>query len=597
MAGRGLWGLPTNQFLAHLIYSANLLFMQAVGWDLHAVFPSEFGLQLGSMTSSVGDWLNFTAHPQINSILFWLKIPHLIFDIGVFFVLNKIFSKHKNKLLILASWWLNPVNFYAFYIFSRHDVFTALSLLALLFFTAKNQIMAAILSLYAGIQIRVQPLLLAPVTIVQLWRQKASFIKLMKGLFIALSIISIYLLVIRSLSFNHDLYVNIVGDTTSSSPSAIGVPSRHIRQTFGTTLLGIPVFYSLYALIGVWWLIYSKKLKNTSFIIRFQEIIKISSVVMALYFAINPFSPHYYAWFSIFLSLSIAISPKVLKWYLLGVVGWLGMGLFSQDTTWFNQNLFVPISNAFFRTPSPAMLLQSVLSKYGLKLDLVYFLSRAVFSLGMIGFIWELYQDKVKRIGRILPVFALLCLLFIPKPVKAATIPVYEQPEAVEQVKLIDNPLEQSFISPVSEFGAIEIRLGTDRVPGSASLQFSIKEVTSDDDWHYTAIYDRADLYNGYYYPFGFPVTSNAKGKEFIFRLEQLDEPDLPIIAYINDSGEYSFTVLSNESGQKFAAYLKNELIQKIKAQQSFFIVYASLILLTSVLIVYVSFQKFNQDK
>ncbi len=84
MADRGLWGLPTNQFLAHLVYAFNLLILRLAGWDLTAVFPTEFGLQLGSMTSSVGDWLNFTAQPQINSLLFWLKLPHLFADIAIF---------------------------------------------------------------------------------------------------------------------------------------------------------------------------------------------------------------------------------------------------------------------------------------------------------------------------------------------------------------------------------------------------------------------------------------------------------------------------------------------------------------------------------
>ena len=101
MAVHGFWGLPTNQFLAHLIYSLNLKVMQWVGFDFSQIFLLPFGLNLGSLTASVGDWLRFTALPNINTVLFWLKLPHLLVDTFVFAALAKYFRNHRHSTLIL----------------------------------------------------------------------------------------------------------------------------------------------------------------------------------------------------------------------------------------------------------------------------------------------------------------------------------------------------------------------------------------------------------------------------------------------------------------------------------------------------------------
>src|SRR5690606_11773295 len=142
--------------------------------------------------------------------------------------------------------------------------------------------------------------------------------------------------------------------------SAIGIPSRHAAQVSGTTILGMPVFLVLYAIVGS--IYFFRHQKPSAEMANLWQLNRVLLVVMAIYFAVNPFSPHYFVWLSIFITLAIVFQPKILPWYGLGVLGWAIMGIFGHDVTWFSQNLLVPISTDLFRTPQLPLILQTRLS-------------------------------------------------------------------------------------------------------------------------------------------------------------------------------------------------------------------------------------------
>ncbi len=69
---------------------------------------------------------------QLNFLLLVLKLPYLIFDLGVAALLFKFFKDPKNKFLAFSLWMFNPVNLYATYMMGQFDVIpTFLSILAL----------------------------------------------------------------------------------------------------------------------------------------------------------------------------------------------------------------------------------------------------------------------------------------------------------------------------------------------------------------------------------------------------------------------------------------------------------------------------------
>lgn len=579
MAEHGVWGLGTGQYLSHFIYALNLLVLKLAGWNLEEMFFHDFGLHIGSLTASVGDWLRFNEHPLVNSFIFWLKMPHLLVDVGVFLGLYKIFEKHKSLNLILASWWLNPVNIYAFYVFSRHDVFTAAILLLVIVLVAKNKVFESLLSIFSAIQIRVQPLLLAPVFLVQLFNQSKNHKKFFIEVLKAVVVIGFYLLLLRVLPNSQAVLEELGLSGRAQSPAALGLPARHAGQATGTKILGIPVFLALYAVLGIWWLL-QKKLKKLRESDRLLELIKITTAVMCLYFAINPFSPHYFAWLSIFVSLSLVINQKLLFGYVIAVLGWFGLGVFSTDTTWFSQNLLTPVSLLLFRTPQISQLVATRLSNFGVELIHLRAVSQILLSGGLFWMVWQIYEfnfAKLKSLSnyfkKILPIFiATIILLTNSQQSHAVAVPVLEQKLGSVKTDIATVGASLNFTSPVDEFGSVEVRLGTDRSNKPGTLYFRIKETLPEQEtpWLHHARFKREDLYNGYFFPIGFEPIKDAKGKTFYFELNARSD-DAPIFSYSKKTGELSFTVIADQPMSVFIDKLREELSAKIRAQSSFF--------------------------
>lgn len=165
-------------------------------------------MSVTSTTSSVGDWLSFVDNKQVNSFIFFLKTPHLLADIILFFLLGKVFIKHPKKLLILGLWWFNPVNLHSFYVFSRYDSLTILALLLATMLISKNKIISGLLSLLAAIQLRFQPILYLPIFLISSWK-KIELKNFFKTIVLAGSIFLGVLFLENNLPYNQNLYQQV----------------------------------------------------------------------------------------------------------------------------------------------------------------------------------------------------------------------------------------------------------------------------------------------------------------------------------------------------------------------------------------------------
>lgn len=547
--------------------------MKMLGFDLTSFFNLEFGLHAESMTASVGDWLNFVLHPQINTFLFLIKIPHLLADIAIFVILAWIFAKISMKnskngkntsknsennwqtnkrqaldnwqannwqaSLVLGLWWLNPVNFYAFYIFGRHDAWTALALLAAVIFAAGGRVWQTLVTIFVGVQVRVQPLLLAPLLVVELVKNRGDWQKLVRGVLVAGLVIAAYWWGAGLLPSNPSVLeahrqaggLSQIGDLRQADGFSeagglrlVGIPSQHAAQVMGGNWTDIPVFLIAYGLIGVafWWLG-----KRLDFFSSLERLAGLMLVVMSLYFALNPFFPHYFVWLSLPLALyALFLSSENKKhlWqtaglYGLAVIGFFIKALFAMDHFAITQNLFLPLSPSLFRTPE---LWQVVLAR-GIDPSWLTGLGQVILSVSLI-----LLAAKVLRRSWSLLAITLLASmslmgahLLAPTKTLAFGVPVVEVEAREERVLLTEHDsIGQSFRSPVVEFGSIEIRFDVDRFRwrDTGRVVFRIKEL-DDTDWWYEASYDLLDFYHQARYPFGFPPITNALGKDFVFEL------------------------------------------------------------------------------
>lgn len=102
-------------------------------------------------------------NPLIYIHLVLLKIPFAIFDFLTAWLLIKLFTTIKQKLLVLTLWLFNPINLYATYMIGQFDVIPTFFTIASLVFAAKggnkNLYLAAIM-LGLGGAFKIYPLFL-----------------------------------------------------------------------------------------------------------------------------------------------------------------------------------------------------------------------------------------------------------------------------------------------------------------------------------------------------------------------------------------------------------------------------------------------------
>lgn len=623
MAGWDIWQAPFNQYLAHLIYASNLRFMQLLGFDLHEIFFVPFGNRVGSFTSSTGDWLRFVEYDHINSVLFFLKLPHLLFDIAIFALLAYWFKRSQFRKHILMWWWLNPVNIFAFYIFSRHDALTLFFMLVTMLAFARRNVGTMLLALFAAIQVRVQPLLFSPLFIVPYFSQLKTIHKHITAIAWAMGLIFVYWFILQFLPTNPELLAQLRGLPVAGDVSAavVGIPTSIATQTYGMTLVGIPVFYAVYAVICL-------LLPGINWGKPRQAFILINSFValtMSVYFAVNPFSPHYFVWLSLAGGIVAGRSRAVTRWYILAIASWAAMGIVGIGKYAIDQNLFLPVSSLLFGTPTVSALL---LTKYASITYLPFSFFRILLTASLAGMSWEILKNilthfsadtfwntpglnAVRYVLKKTPLSKLFALVLAAgiffsatSATQAAKLPIIAVEQTDAQIQLNYNqPLGQVFKAPEEPFGIIEVRFNTARATVPNKIIFRLRKV-GEGEWFYTATYDAQDFYNGHFYPFGFPPIYDP-GAYYRFEVELLEEPpegNLPLAVYIADNryhdglmtfkGEpftkhdLNFRVSTETSSTTLLPYIISGLIEKIREQAIFFSVYfIAVVYLTAVLV------------
>jgi hypothetical protein len=190
-----------------------------------------------------------------------------------------------------------------------------------------------------------------------------------------------------------------------------------------------------------------------------------------------------------------------------------------------------------------------------------------------------------KRLSSFLAVIVFVGIsLCFASQASAVALPVINIDQADQQIELQpDQTVGQIFIAPVDSFGSLEIRFNNYFLRDQLYVVFRIKEVDAE-DWYYQNTYGAKDFYNGWFYPFGFPVITNAEGKKFYFELEikpgQL-KPDesSQLYFYQNVQGAINFRLLANKSYKEFTKQVMEDFISKLKTQSAFFVLYTLLLL------------------
>jgi len=97
-------------------------------------------------------------HSNIIFYMFFLKIPYLILDIGLAFLLLKTFKNSK----IFYFWLFNPISIYLIYILGNFDILPSFLTLLSFYFLKKNKLFFSYLSIGIAIALKMYPIIFVP---------------------------------------------------------------------------------------------------------------------------------------------------------------------------------------------------------------------------------------------------------------------------------------------------------------------------------------------------------------------------------------------------------------------------------------------------
>jgi len=275
-------------------------------------------------------------HPKIFRDLLAMKVPLILFDLLVAFLLIKIVSSEK-KGLALAVWLFNPFSLYAIYAFSQFDIIPTSLVLLSVFFWKRRKFNFSYLSLGLAAGVKVFPLLLLPYYLIL----DARNIK-MRLVSAGIAIVSFIICLAPILTSPVALKSVFLSNLTSGVFQA--------RIPLGSSMF-LPIYVALYLFLLI--------------LIMFKAVAKPSIesaifLVLGTLLGLSSFNPQWMIWVMPFL-LMLSCEAKIGWKETLGMMlSYVGVVLLINDS-FVSVGLFRAVNNTFATLPS----LRSFLDRVG----------------------------------------------------------------------------------------------------------------------------------------------------------------------------------------------------------------------------------------
>jgi len=344
------------------------------------------------------DWgaLHTVNHPQIFRDLWAMKLPMLIADIAVAWLIYKIVKKRKFEAV--ALWLLNPFSLYSIYAIGQFDIIPTALMLAGLWLWKNKKKNWAYVCIGIGAGFKLFPLMMLPI----LWMKDGRKLKeKMVGAGLGLGAFLLMLSpILRSVEVIKSVFLS---NLTS------GVFQATISLGKGEVL---PVYIVVYLCLLLW--LGLKTRKDDGWEI---ELI----AVYGLLFGLSHFHPQWMTWLIPFLILGLV--EKKFNWKL---AGWLMMAylgtVFLIDDKFVGLGLFKAINNSFDTLPTIRSIFDRILM--GDKLQMVTHAGVLAGVIILLNQVWKnikvktsLPKIKVKRVVLIWTASLVLFFLVAHLPV------------------------------------------------------------------------------------------------------------------------------------------------------------------------------------
>ena len=260
-------------------------------------------------------------HENIFRYLLILKLPYLLFDLLVAWVLIKLVPDDKRKI-ILFFWLFNPLNLYAIYAIGQFDIIPSFFTILSYFLWKEGNLKFSALSLGLGASFKAFPLLLIPAFMMtnKKLSEKILFIS------ISLGVYGIFLLpFIQSEAF----LKNFLFSGLSQRVFQMQVPIFDFR---------ISVFLILYIILILMKLIWPR--------ISLQSMLL---SILLLTFAVTKFHPQWIIWLTPFLALAFSLL-RIKVAIILYIIAFFSIFLLFEDK-FLVSGLLSPVSIQFLEIP------------------------------------------------------------------------------------------------------------------------------------------------------------------------------------------------------------------------------------------------------
>ena len=269
------------------------------------------------------EWTN-NFPSNFNFLLLLYKLPMLLADIGILFLLPKFFTKQSHKRIAQILWAFNPLAILVSSMMGQVDIIIALLILVSLYFAKNNKLVLA--SIFVALSALIKPigLILIPIYIIHQFHQNKN---ILKSLLVGAAGLGVYVLGILPFigSASYRYYALFADLINKSTYAAISIAAGH----------DIPLFFILFIIVVLTF--WSKRISLTQAV----------AATLLSSLAFTHFHPQWLVWLMP-LFIILAIDTEDYLFYAASILCWLII-LFSFDSSlhlqlFFHSQLSLPSS-------------------------------------------------------------------------------------------------------------------------------------------------------------------------------------------------------------------------------------------------------------
>lgn len=264
-------------------------------------------------------------YPDIIFYMFFLKIPYLILDIGLAFLLLKTFKNSK----IFYFWLFNPISIYLIYILGNFDILPAFLTLLSFYFLKKDKLFFSYFSIGIAIALKMYPVIFVP--FIFLYKPK-DILKHLKYCWFSLL----------------PLIVTVLPFITQTSFINSFLGSGLTQKILEYKLFNLPVFPVFYLII----------LANYAFSKSKQKFEIAVTQTFLIFIGLVKFHPQWVIWFFPFVISIFINSKKINKIFLISFFILIFSYIFLFDDNFLFWGHLTPINSLFIELTSPFQLVK-----------------------------------------------------------------------------------------------------------------------------------------------------------------------------------------------------------------------------------------------